>query len=285
MKNNSRNFYICFLIYQVLIIFNALIGKYYVNAQRYNVILTLLFSAFFILTIFYFCLLTKKTIKDAKTTAYVNILKEQQQLKEKHNQEINKRRSETIIFQNGIKTKLSTLHTLLLNKDYTNAIMYFKKISVEFHNTNFHTHCSDNLLNAILASKRHIAEEHGICINYNISLPQQFTLISSSVSCIFFNLLDNGIEACIRSQNINPFLNITTRYKEEFLTIHMENTKKPDESFTHHTVKFDALSHGFGLSIIEEIVQDYNGSCEWIDHGNTFESTLLLHYSPFISQE
>lgn len=285
MKNNSRKFYICFLIYQILIIFNALIGKYYVNAQRYNVILTLLFSTFFMLTIFYFCLLTKKTIKDAKTTAYVNILKEQQQLKEKHNQEISKRHSETIAFQNDIKHKLTILHTFLQNNDHTDAITYFRKISMEFQETRFHTHCSDNLLNAILDSKRQLAEEHGICINYHINLPPQFTPISSSVSCIFFNLLDNGIEACIRSQSISPFLNLTTKYMDEFLTIHMENTKKPDEVFSNHTVKYDSLNHGFGLSIIEEIVQGYNGSCEWIDHGDTFESTLLLNYPPFISQE
>ena len=41
---------------------------------------------------------------------------------------------------------------------------------------------------------------------------------------------------------------------------------------------FKGLSHGFGLSIIEEIVKSYDGFCEWEDRGNIFESRIMLRY-------
>lgn len=56
----------------------------------------------------------------------------------------------------------------------------------------------------------------------------------------------------------------------------MHNTKNPLQSFTHKTTKSEPGSHGYGLSIIEDICQKYNGSYQWIDHNNTFDSIVLL---------
>ena len=42
------------------------------------------------------------------------------------------------------------------------------------------------------------------------------------------------------------------------------------------TTKSEPGSHGYGLSIIEDICQRYNGSYQWIDHNDTFDSIVLL---------
>ena len=52
--------------------------------------------------------------------------------------------------------------------------------------------------------------------------------------------------------------------------IHMENSKNPDVSFDGETTKADDFSHGFGLSILEELTRKHNGSCRWLDKGNLF---------------
>ena len=61
-----------------------------------------------------------------------------------------------------------------------------------------------------------------------------------------------------------------------FLTVYMHNTKNPMQTFTHKTTKSEPEAHGYGLSIIEDICQKYNGSYQWIDHNNTFDSIVLL---------
>lgn len=63
-----------------------------------------------------------------------------------------------------------------------------------------------------------------------------------------------------------------------FLTVHMKNSKDPAQPFNHKTSKKDIPNHGFGLSIIEDICAKNDGSCQWIDNGDTFDSVVMLRY-------
>ena len=98
----------------------------------------------------------------------------------------------------------------------------------------------------------------------------------ADLSSVFFNLLDNAIEACNASGSQSPAIRLSANISDGFLTIYMHNTKNPDQNFNHKTSKIETFSHGYGLSIIEDICHRYNGSYQRIDHGNTFDSIVLL---------
>ena len=78
------------------------------------------------------------------------------------------------------------------------------------------------------------------------------------------------------SGNPDPEIRLSANISNGFLTVYMHNTKNPLQSFTHKTTKSEPGSHGYGLSIIEDICQRYNGSYQWIDHNDTFDSIVLL---------
>lgn len=104
---------------------------------------------------------------------------------------------------------------------------------------------------------------------------------SSVLISLFSNLLDNAIESCQMASSLNPKIELSIDYKGDFLIIFMQNTKETAlifNSLARKTTKSDSLSHGFGLSIIEEIVKSYDGFCEWEDRGNIFESRIMLRY-------
>lgn len=62
--------------------------------------------------------------------------------------------------------------------------------------------------------------------------------------------------------------------------IHMQNSKNPEEIFTHQTNKTqNSALHGHGLSIIEEIVTQYHGTYKWVDEGACFSCHLMLQFS------
>ena len=61
--------------------------------------------------------------------------------------------------------------------------------------------------------------------------------------------------------------------------IHMENTKDSVIQFDGSTTKDEKESHGFGLKIIEEIVHEHHGICQWTDKGDIFDSILLINYT------
>ena len=108
------------------------------------------------------------------------------------------------------------------------------------------------------------------------SLPENISIDTTDLSSIFFNLLDNAIEACNASGNPDPEIRLSANISNGFLTVYMHNTKAPMQTFTHKTTKSEPGAHGYGLSIIEDICQRYNGSYQWIDHNDTFDSIVLL---------
>ena len=140
----------------------------------------------------------------------------------------------------------------------------------------FHPYCQNNLLQAILEGKRLRAEQEHIQVSYEILLPEKISINTTDLSSIFFNLLDNAIEACSASGNPDPEIRLSANISNGFLTVYMHNTKNPMQTFTHKTTKSEPGAHGYGLSIIEDICLKYNGSYQWIDHGTIFDSVVLL---------
>ena len=123
-----------------------------------------------------------------------------------------------------------------------------------------------------------LAMQKNIKVTYEVLLPERSNIPSSELSSIFFNLLDNGIESCNASGSEAPFISVTSKMSAGFLTVHMKNSKDPAQPFNHKTSKKDIPNHGFGLSIIEDICAKNDGSCQWIDNGDTFDSVVMLRY-------
>lgn len=59
--------------------------------------------------------------------------------------------------------------------------------------------------------------------------------------------------------------------------------KKTESTLTHiqdllSNHKYLLPSHGFGLSIIEDICQKYDGAYQWLDRTDYFDSIVLLKF-------
>lgn len=146
-----------------------------------------------------------------------------------------------------------------------------------FQRERFHPYCEDNLILAILESKRMLAKHAGIQVDYQIFLPEKSVIQPADLSSVLFNILDNAIEACRSSGSEEPHLSLSLTSSKGFLSVLVRNSKNPQEVFDHTTTKNDSFYHGLGLSIIEDICHKYDGSWQWNDCGNTFESVILLH--------
>ena len=138
-------------------------------------------------------------------------------------------------------------------------------------------YCSNSIVNAVLYNKYILADEHNISVNYQVLLPSSMSLSPTLVSSLFFNLLDNAIYACGISGSEHPFINIRTRFRANYLHIYMCNSKSVRHPFVSSSSN-DGQPTGLGLSIIEQITEDNDGHCQWIDKGDVFESIVLLQY-------
>ena len=210
--------------------------------------------------------ITNDTLKDARQEAELLALNQQQKLKEQQNQTL----------QENVQRDLHTYETLMDNGQYEEAARCLEKLTSTFQKERFHPICGDNLINAILDSKRQTASQYNIRTSFQLLLPEKMKIGTNDLSSIFFNLMDNGIESCQNSHSSDPFIQITASRNANFLTIHMINSKDPSYKFNHKTNKTDSWAHGFGLAIIEEIASKYDGSCQWIDGGDVFESVVMV---------
>ena len=123
-----------------------------------------------------------------------------------------------------------------------------------------------------------LAEQAGIHVDYQIFLPEKSMIQPSDLSSVLFNILDNAIEACRSSEDLKKNLSLSLTTSKGFLSVLVRNTKDPQVVFNHITTKKDSVYHGLGLSIIEDICRKYDGSWQWNDYGDTFESVILLRY-------
>lgn len=220
--------------------------------------------------------ITRDTMKDARQEAELLALEQQEKLQKEQSETLAGRRRQTLALQQDMQQKLNVYEELMEHKEYEKAASCLDALTDSFQQERFHPVCNNNLINAILNSKRQIAEQHGIRTNFQLLLPEKMNVENSDLSSIFFNLMDNGIESCLKSGADKPFIQITAKPSANFLAIHMVNSKDPSQKFNHKTNKTDSWSHGFGLAIIEDIADRYDGTCQWIDDGEMFESVVMV---------
>ena len=246
--------------------------------QEYALFCQIMLLFFLALTYRRIYLLARRSLKNAQEEAKFQALQKQEQLQKEQEQLFVSRKQETLEFQQSTIRKLETLQNYLKTNEYDKIQDYLPAITNDFQRERFHPICQDSLINAILADKRFLAMQKNIKVTYEVLLPEKSNIPSSELSSIFFNLLDNGIESCNASGSEAPFISITSKMSAGFLTVHMQNSKDPARPFNHKTSKKDILNHGFGLSIIEDICEKNDGSCQWIDNGDTFDSVVMLRY-------
>ena len=239
-------------------------------------------SMFLILSVFMIIIsvllyrMLSDVLKKSDIETELSFLQKQKQLKQEQDYSLQIRRQNTQDFQFKTVQGLLDFQALLEQKKYEQADDALRNLNQTFQKERFHPYCQNNLLQAILEGKRLRAEQNHIQVSYEILLPEELSVDTADLSSVFFNLLDNAIEACNTSGNPNPEIRLSANFSNGFLTVYMHNTKNQAQIFTHQTTKSNSGIHGYGLSIIEDICQRYNGSYQWINHEGMFDSIVLL---------
>ena len=178
-----------------------------------------------------------------KTEAELNLLKKQQALNAEHLQLVRQQENNLLQTQKQFTETLQTVQTLLRTGDCENAEKLIHDTLDTFQRDRFHPYCEDNLILAILESKRMLAEPSGIHVDYKIFLPDKSVIQPSDLSSVLFNILDNAIEACRSSEDLKKNLSLSLTTSKGFLSILVRNTKDPQIVFNHSTTKKDSVYH------------------------------------------
>lgn len=222
----------------------------------------------------------KKVAASVALSREVKALEQHAEVKKQQDKEMEALRKDAKEKQDHFIAQLHTLQDALRAKEYGAARSEIHTIIDASEKSQKKTYCSDFFINTILQIKMREAQQKKIRTQCRVALPplrQSSSLSCLELSSLFFNLLDNGIESCVQSGQEEPFLNIEIACREKMIRIHMENSKNDRIQFDGNTTKEQKESHGFGLKIIEEIVNAHEGFCQWTDKGKLFDSVLLIN--------
>ena len=243
---------------------------------------------FFILGVLliFICIIFYQTLNDQlkkiQIASQFSMLQKQHQMEQEQMDHLHFRTKETYVLQRKTESALTHIQDLLSNHKYPEAAAALDSFSQTFQKERFHPYCQDNLIQAILEGKKLRAEQYHIQVSYEIFLPDKLSIEITDLCSVFFNLMDNAIEACLQSGSQKPFIRLSTEFSGECLSIYLHNTKNPEQIFNHQTTKKESYnplpSHGFGLSIIEDICQKYDGAYQWLDRTDYFDSIVLLKF-------
>ena len=92
------------------------------------------------------------------------------------------------------------------------------------------------------------------------------------------NVLDNAIEYLNSHDLVDKYIDVTVIEHQNILVVSVKNPTYQDFKYDSSmgTTKKDKLNHGYGLSIIKNIVNRYDGNVEFESSNNTFSVNILL---------
>ncbi len=133
------------------------------------------------------------------------------------------------------------------------------------------------VINTVLNIKHRYCRQHKILPVWHIYVPPVCQIEPVDMAGLLVNLIDNGIEACLRLPEDKRKLTVQMQARANFWIIEVENSKLPSEHPTQngfHSMKGEG--HGLGHQIVMDLVHKYNGEIQYIDKGNIFLTTVML---------
>lgn len=153
---------------------------------------------------------------------------------------------------------------------YEQAEKSFLEIYDDFKSNYTQIYCDNAYVNAVISNKKSLMDKYKIDFNCQILLPNNLSLDVLVLPTILFNILDNAIQAS--KETHKKFIYLKINYTNNFILIYMKNSNYQ----TNNTDKSGI--HGYGTSIVEDIIQENEGTCDWNNDDDFFETTLMLKY-------
>ncbi len=207
---------------------------------------------------------------------YLKILELQTEQSAKHLDEVRSIHKEMRGYKHDFHHHLQSLKTQLESGDYERALAYIEELDHQLTHVDTLLKTGNVALDAILSGKISQAKEQGIAITIKANVADELTISDVSLSIIVGNLLDNAIEACLKS-NETPFINLYISMKGKMLYFHMMNSageKKVKRAGLFGSDKRGL--HGFGLRRAMAIIEEHGGWCKFNSEDGAFTSEFLV---------
>lgn len=187
-----------------------------------------------------------------------------------HNEEILKSNSDIRRFRHDYINNVFALSTLIDQNRIEEAKEYLAKMNniPALKGTRFAT--GNYLADAIISSKATLAQEKGLKIEFEGSIPSQ-GISNNDICTILANALDNAVSNS--PANSNAPITVTSSEKIQGVTLIVSNPVAQNIDIKDNRIKTskkDKTNHGFGLDNIKAVAKEYNGFVNLTCENNLF---------------
>ncbi len=221
-------------------------------------------------------ILRKEQIEKELTALYV-----QRQAEQKYYEMATDNLAEMKEIRKDYSEQLQVLYKLLEKGESLAELKeLLESTSKNLQDTSLKRFCENSIINAILLMKSQLTREKNIDLESECRVGEEIGIEMIDLCSLFANLLDNAIEACEKMQaDVPKWISIRAGVRGDYLTVRAENTysqpiRKEKEIFL--TSKKDAVNHGYGLKLIDEIVRKYAGNMQIDARDGIFSAVIVL---------
>lgn len=179
-------------------------------------------------------------------------------------------------FRHDIKNHYAVMEELLKNHAYNELEKYFRSLTLDKSVLNT-IQTGNRLVDAILNTKTVEAAGRGVSLETKCAIPPELPMDDAKLCSLIFNLLDNAIEAAAVSAGKQ--VDFSLLCKDNLLLLRIRNSvnrKTEARPISLRTTKANPVMHGYGIGIVRQIVEEYNGSSQFSIENDCFVAEIML---------
>lgn len=176
-----------------------------------------------------------------------------------------------------LKNNYLYIRTLLDKKKYSELEEYLDNAIGEKMDEITSVSTGNTMIDYMLNRKISEAQKKHIRIYTEVLLPKEVSIDEDKFSTVFLNIINNAIEACDGIEN--PDIHICMKCIKNYFCCEISNKTDPNIVINNpqlNTTKKDKESHGLGLKIVKETLEECNGIFRTELKGNYFWAKFLL---------
>lgn len=220
----------------------------------------------------YFIFVIENQARHETMKQRVLILEEQYRMQLKSYKKLYAEQKNIREIKHDLKNTLLVLSGMIKSGNTQEALIKISAIYGKVSINNYFVETNIAALDAVLSTKLAEASELGVCLTYQIFLPE-LLIDEMDFSILIANALDNALEACGRIIKSEKKINLNIHVNGIYILI---NTENPSLEPKGKSWKKDQKNHGIGLENMENIAKQYDGNLSSRFKDGYFHLSIML---------
>ena len=193
------------------------------------------------------------------------------------------KRSETLTqeyrsIRHELKNHISVMDGLLSEGRYDKLRQYFEEYAGKTAPFLSEFHCPNPLVSSVISHQINTAKTAGVTIDVIAAVPETLGIDDDDLCSLLSNMLDNGVEGCLRAGQ--SLVRATLHTDKSCLFITVTNPMKGDillDNPALASTKANPEAHGFGIPIMRSIAEKYDGIVSFSASDGWFTADAMLY--------